>query len=83
MDEEERVLGVVTRASLEADSLLGLDLGQILSKSSSQITKETSIDDAIVKIADGVTPLPVVANDSKLLGVITQKTILRSIASDR
>lgn len=83
VDEEERVLGVVTRASLEADSLLGLDLGQILSKSSSQITKETSIDDAIVKIADGVTPLPVVANDSKLLGVITQKTILRSIASDR
>ena len=59
------------------------DLEQILHKSSSRLTKEASIEDAILIMVGAETPLPVVDTDSKLLGVVTQSAILRCIAPDR
>ena len=83
IDDAERVLGVVTSSSLTSEDDLGLGLEQLLRKSSSRLTKDTSIEDAILIILDSPTPVPVVDNDSKLLGIVTRNAILRSIGSRR
>ena len=83
IDWTERVLGVVTRSSLDSEAQLRLGLEQLLRKSSSRLTKDTSIEDAILIILDSETPVPVVDNDSKLLGIVTENAILRSIGPRR
>ena len=81
IDDAERVLGVVTPSSLDSEEHLGLGLEQLLLKSSAPLKKDTSIEDAILIILDSPTPVPVVDDDSKLLGIVTQNGILRSIGS--
>lgn len=81
IDDAERVLGVVTLSSLDSEEHLGLGLEQLLLKSSARLKKDTSIEDAILIILDSPTPVPVVDDDSKLLGIVTQNGILRSIGS--
>ena len=81
IDDAERVLGVVTPSSLDSEEHLGLGLEQLLLKSSARLKKDTSIEDAILIILDSPTPVPVVDDDSKLLGIVTQNGILRSIGS--
>ena len=83
IDDAERVLGVVTSSSLTSEDNLGLGLEQLLLKSSALLRKDTIIADAISPILDSPTPLPVVDSDSKLLGIVTQNAILRSIGSDQ
>ena len=77
------MLGVVTRSSLDSGTQLQLGLEQLLCKSSSRLTKDISIEDAVLIILDSETPVPVVDNDSKLLGIVTENAILRSIGSRR
>jgi predicted transcriptional regulator len=77
VDETESVLGVTSRSLVETAER-DEDIEQLLTKPLSQ---ETNIQAAIPKLADSEIPIPIVGPDSKLIGIITQKSILRALSS--
>ncbi|MEC8891193.1 MAG: betaine/proline/choline family ABC transporter ATP-binding protein [Chloroflexota bacterium] len=77
VDETESVLGVTSRSLVETAER-DEDIEQLLTKPLSQ---ETNIQAAIPKLADSEIPIPIVGPDSKLVGIITQKSILRALSS--
>ena len=77
VNESGSVLGVICRSvvdSAQSDD----DIEQLLVK---PLRQETNIKAAIQKLADSAIPIPIVRPDSKLVGIITQKSILRSLSS--
>ena len=77
VNESESVLGVICRSvvdSAQSDD----DIEEFLVK---PLRQETNIQAAIQKLADSEIPIPIIRPDSKLVGIITQKSILRSLSS--
>lgn len=83
VDDAERVLGVLTRASLVTDNHENFDVAKTLSKPPASLSTKTNIEDAIAVLVDVDSPVPVVDSDSRLVGVVTHNTLLRSIGPNR
>lgn len=77
VNESESVMGVICRSLVET-AKRDEDIEQLLIKPLSQ---ETNIQRAIPKLADSEIPIPIVSSGSKLVGIITQKSILRALSS--
>ena len=77
VNETESVLGVIRRSLVETAER-DEDIEKLLIKPLSQ---ETNIQAAIPKLADSEAPIPIVRSGSELVGVITQKSILRALSS--
>ena len=56
------------------------ELYSILKKSPDSMMSSSEVKPAIAKLAESETPIPVVDSDKKLLGVITQRSILTALA---
>ena len=56
------------------------ELQDMLKKSPDSMMFSSEVKPAIAKLAESETPIPVVDSDKKLLGVITQRSILTALA---
>ena len=56
------------------------ELDHMLRESPAAILDSSNVKPAISKLADSETPVPVVDSEKNLLGVITQSSILKSLA---
>ena len=77
VNETESVMGVICRSLVET-AKCDEDIEKLLLKPLSQ---ETNIQAAIPKLAESEAPIPIIGSDSKLVGIITQKSILRALSS--
>ena len=72
-------LGVLLRSDVE-QLQSAEELYSILKKSPDSMMSSSEVKPAIAKLAESETPIPVVDSDKKLLGVITQRSILTALA---
>ena len=81
VDESESVLGVVTRSSVQTAEC-DEDIEQLLIKSPRPLNQESNVKAAISKLADSEIPIPIVNPSSRLVGIITQGSVLRALSSE-
>ena len=81
VDESESVLGVVTRSSVQTAEC-DEDIEQLLIKSPRPLNQESNVKVAISKLADSEIPIPIVNPSSRLVGIITQGSVLRALSSE-
>ena len=81
VDESESVLGVVTRSSVQTAEC-DEDIEQLLIKSPRPLNQESNVKAAISKLADSEIPIPIVNPSSRLVGIITQRSVLRALSSE-
>jgi glycine betaine/proline transport system ATP-binding protein len=79
VDELGSSLGVLLRSDVE-QLQSAEELYSILKKSPDSMMSSSEVKPAIAKLAESETPIPVVDSDKKLLGVITQRSILTALA---
>ena len=79
VDELGSSLGVLLRSDVEQLESPE-ELYSILKKSPDSMMSSSEVKPAIAKLAESETPIPVVDSDKKLLGVITQRSILTALA---
>ena len=79
VDELGSSLGVLLRSDVEQLESPE-ELYSILKKSPDSMMYSSEVKPAIAKLAESETPIPVVDSDKKLLGVITQRSILTALA---
>ena len=79
VDELGASLGVLLRSDVE-QLQSAEELYSILKKSPDSMMSSSEVKPAIAKLAESETPIPVVDSDKKLLGVITQRSILTALA---
>ena len=79
VDELGSFLGVLLRSDVE-QLQSAEELYSILKKSPDSMMSSSEVKPAIAKLAESETPIPVVDSDKKLLGVITQRSILTALA---
>ena len=79
VDELGSSLGVLLRSDVE-QLQSAEELYSILKKSPDSMMSSSEVKPAIAKLAESETPIPVVDSDKKLLGVITQSSILTALA---
>jgi len=79
VDELGSYLGVLLRSDVE-QLQSAEELYSILKKSPDSMMSSSEVKPAIAKLAESETPIPVVDSDKKLLGVITQRSILTALA---
>ena len=81
VDESESVLGVVTHSSVQSAER-DEDIEQLLIKSPRPLNQESNVKAAISKLADSEIPIPIVNPSSRLVGIITQRSVLRALSSE-
>ena len=79
VNESGNSLGVLMRNDIEQIAS-SEELDHMLRESSPAILNSSNVRPAILKLANSETPVPVVDSQKKLLGVITQSSILKSLA---
>ena len=79
VDELGSSLGVLLRSDVEQLESPE-ELYSILKKSPDSMMSSSEVKPAIAKLAESEPPIPVVDSDKKLLGVITQRSILTALA---
>ena len=79
VNESGNSLGVLMRNDIERIES-SEELDHMLRESSPAILNSSNVRPAILKLANSETPVPVVDSQKKLLGVITQSSILKSLA---
>ena len=79
VNESGNSLGVLMRGDIER-STSSEELDHMLRESPAAILDSSNVKPAISKLADSETPVPVVDSEKNLLGVITQSSILKSLA---
>ena len=79
VDELGSSLGVLLRSDVE-QLQSAEELYSILKKSPDSMMSSSEVKPAIAKLAESETPIPVVDSDKKLLGVITQRSILTALS---
>lgn len=82
IDKSGSVLGIINRLYVEAVECYE-DIDQLLIKSPSPLNQETKVKSAISVLANSETPVPIVSPNSNLVGIITQDSILRALASQK
>ena len=79
VNESGNSLGVLMRVDIER-SASSEELDHMLGESPEAILDSSNVKPAISKLAVSETPVPVVDSEQNLLGVITQSSILKSLA---
>ena len=81
VNESESVLGVVTHSSVQSAER-DEEIEQLLIKSPRPLNQESNVKAAISKLADSEIPIPIVNPSSRLVGIITQRSVLRALSSE-
>ena len=81
VDESESVLGVVTHSSVQSAER-DEDIEELLVKSPRPLNQESNVKAVISKLADSEIPIPIVNPSSRLVGIITQRSVLRALSSE-
>ena len=79
VNESGNSLGVLMRGDIER-STSSEELDHMLRESPAAILDSSNVKPAISKLAVSETPVPVIDSEQNLLGVITQSSILKSLA---